>query len=99
MGVDVLQLLESSHGNQYAVVFMDYLTEWPEVYPTRDRNAPAIAQLLVEKTVCHHRVPGKILSDRSANFLSGLLTEMYSLLGTHKVGTFAYHPQTDDLVE
>lgn len=33
VGVDILQLPKSSHGNQYAVVFMDYLTKWPEVYP------------------------------------------------------------------
>ena len=78
---------------------MDYLTKWPEVYPAWDQTAPTIARLLVEKIVCRHEVPGEILSDRSANFLSGLLTEMYSLLGTHKVSTTAYHPQTDGLVE
>ena len=99
VGVDVLQLPKSSCGNQYPVVFMDYMTKWPEVYPTRDQTAPTIAQLLVEKIVCRHGVPGEILSDCGANFLSGLLTEMYSLLGTHKVSTTAYHPQTGGLVE
>ena len=96
VGVDVLQLPKSSRGNQYAVVFMDYLTKWPEVYPVRDQTAPTIARLLVEKIVCRH---GKIQSDRGANFLSGLLQEMYTLLGTHMTSTTAYHPRTDGLVE
>ena len=34
VGVDILQLLlKSSHGNCYAVVFMDYLTKWLESVP------------------------------------------------------------------
>ena len=36
IGVDVIQFPKSSKGNKYAVVFMDYLTKWPEVFPTRD---------------------------------------------------------------
>ena len=99
IGVDVLQLPKSSKGNTYAVVFMDYLTKWPEVYPTKDQSAPTIARLLVEKIVCRHGVPGELLSDRGAVFLSGLLSEMYRLLDIHKVSTTAYHPQTDGLVE
>ena len=58
IGVDILQLPKSSNGNHYAVVFMDYLTKWPEVFPTRDQTAPTIAKLLVEKVICRHGVPG-----------------------------------------
>ena len=32
--VDVLQLSQSHQGNRYAVVFIDYLTKWPEVFLT-----------------------------------------------------------------
>lgn len=31
MGVDIIRFPKSYSGNQCAVVFMDYLTEWPEV--------------------------------------------------------------------
>ena len=48
VGVDVLQLPRTKRGNRYAVVFMDYLTKWPEVYATADQTAPTIARLLVE---------------------------------------------------
>ena len=33
MGVDVLQLPLTESGNQYAVVFLDYLTKWAEAFP------------------------------------------------------------------
>jgi hypothetical protein len=36
VGVDVIQFPQSSSGNLYAVVFMDYLTKWPEVYTVSD---------------------------------------------------------------
>ena len=99
VGVDVLKLTKSSRGNQYAVVFVDYLTKWPEVFPVKDQTAPTIAKLLVENIVCTHGVPAELLSDRGTNFLSNLLSEVYSLMGMQKSNTTAYHPQTDGLVE
>ena len=45
------------------------------------------------------RLVKQLLSDRGAAFLSGLMQELYHLLGIHKVNTTAYHHQTDGLVE
>ena len=78
---------------------MDYLTKWPEVFATSNQEALTIAKLLAEHIVPRHGVPRKLLSDRGANFLSKLMTELYRLLGIQKVNTTAYHPQTDGLVE
>ena len=38
-------------GKQYAVVFVDYVTKWPEVFETSKQSAYTIAKLLVEKIV------------------------------------------------
>lgn len=97
--VDVLKLPKTNRGHQYAVVFVDYLTKWPEVFAVRDQTAPTIAKLLVEKIISRHGVPTELLSDREANFLSNLLSEVYLLMGIKKLNTTAYHPQTDGLVE
>ena len=43
IGVDVIQFPRSSDGNRYAVVFMDYLTKWPEVFAVPDQTAATIA--------------------------------------------------------
>ena len=99
VGVDVLQLPKTSSGKRYAVVFMDYLTKWPEVFATSDQTAPTIAKLLVEEVISRHGVPSQLLSDRGPCFLSRLLLEVCSVMGTKKVNTSAYHPQSDGLVE
>lgn len=93
IGVDIIQFPRSDLGNQYAVVFMDYLTKWLEVYPTPDQSAATVANLLVREIVSRHGVPSELLSDRGRAFL---LQEVQSLLGFKKV---SYHPQTDGLVE
>ena len=84
VGVDVVQLPVTRKGNKYAVVFMDYLTKWPEVFPTKDQTAPTIAKLLVEKIISRHGVPSELLSDRGPSFLSGLMEEIYHAMGIHK---------------
>ena len=99
VGVDVVQLPRSRRGHQYAVVFVDYLTKWPEVFPVADQSAATIATLLVEEIVSRHGVPAEVLSDRGRSFLSSLMAEVRKLLGIHQVNTTAYHPQTDGLVE
>ena len=99
VGVDVLQLPLSRQGNRYAVVFMDYLTKWPEVFAVPDQTALTIARLLVEQVISRHGVPSQLLSDRGPAFLSNLVQELCAVMGMRKVNTTAYHPQTDGLVE
>jgi len=75
VGVDVLPLPHTFDGNQYAVVFVDYLTKWPEVFATPDQTAETIANLFVREIIARHGVPAQLLSDRGTNFLSELMTE------------------------
>ena len=86
-------------GNKYAVVFVDYLSKWPEVFATSDQTAPTIAKLLVEEIISQHGVPQQLLSDRGPVFLSKLLLAVCDCMGIKKVNTSAYHPQSDGLVE
>ena len=97
--MDVLQLPHTKGGNKYAVVFVAYLTKWPEVYAVSDQSSATITKLLVEKVVSRHGVPREVLSDKGKSFLSGLMREVEMLLGLKKTNTTAYHPQTDGLVE
>ena len=99
VGVDVVQFVRSDAGNQYAAVFIDYLTKWVEVFPTKDQTALTIARLLVEEVISRHGVPRELLSDRGAAFLSSLIQEVCKVMGLRKVNTTAYHPQGDGLVE
>ena len=42
VGVDVIQFPKSHTGNRYGVVFVDYLTKWPEVFAPSDQTALTI---------------------------------------------------------
>ncbi len=99
VGVDVLQLPETYHGNKYAIVFMDYFSKWPEVAPAPNQTAETVADLLTECIITRHGAPNYLLSDRGSNFLSSLVQEVCHLAGTRKINTTGYHAQTDGLVE
>ena len=89
---------KSREGNRYALVFQDYLTKWPEVYPVRDHRAETVAKYLLD-LIWKHGVPNRIIHDRAAEFLSELLQETAQLLGVEQLPTSGGHPQTDGLVE
>ena len=99
VGVDVVQLPLTQAGNKYAVVFIDYLTKWVEVFAVPDQTAETVARLFVEGVVCRHGVPQELLSDHGGNFLSELMQEVCRLMGMKKLNTLGYHPQCNGLVE
>ena len=99
VGVDILKLPLTYDGNQYVLVFIDYLTKWVEAFPIQDQKAETVARVMVEEVICRHGAPECLLSDRGTNFLSELVTEVCRLLQIKKLNTSGYHPQTDGLVE
>ena len=52
VGVDILKLPQTTSGNRYVVVFIDYLTKWPEAFAIPDQRAETIARLLCEQIIC-----------------------------------------------
>ena len=85
VGVDIIKFPRSSTGMTYAVVFVDYLTKWPEVFATSDQTSPTIARLLVEEVIARHGVPSELLSDGGTSFLSKLLEDVYKSMGITKL--------------
>jgi len=99
VGVDVMDLPLTKSGNRHVVVFQDYLTKFPLVFPVPDQKAVRLAKLLVEEVVPLFGVPESLLSDRGTNLLSHLMTDLCKMLGTKKLNTTAYHPECDGMVE
>ena len=60
IGMDFKKMDVSRYGNRYALVFQDYLSKWPEVYPVSDRTAQTVACCLAD-LVWRHGVPAKII--------------------------------------
>ena len=99
LGVDIMELPKTSRGNQFVIVFQDYLSKFPLVFPIPDQKTERIVRLLTEEVIPLFGVPEALLSDRGANFLSHLMQDVCSLLGITKLNTTAYHPQCDGMVE
>ena len=76
VGVDILKLPLTYDGNQYVLVFLDYLTKWVEAFPIKDQKAKTVLRMLVEEVICHHGAPERLLSDRGSNLLSELIAEV-----------------------
>ena len=98
-GVDILELPRTHKGNHYAIVFQDFFTKWPLVFPAPDQKSLRIARLLTEKLVPMFGVLEALLSDCGANLLSHLMTDMCTMLGIHKLNTTSYHTQCNGMVE
>ena len=99
IGVDIMDLPLTESGNRHVVVFQDFLSKWPLVFPVPDQKAERLARLLVNEVVPFCGVPEALLSDRGTNLLSHLMTDVCRLLGIKKLNTTAYHPQCDGMVE
>lgn len=95
IGVDIMQLPITEQGNQYVIVFQDFLTKWPLVFPAPDQKAMRLARLVAEEILRLFGVPDALLSDCGANLLAQVIKDVCELLGVKKLITTAYHPQCD----
>ena len=91
-------LPRSQAGNRYILVLCDYATRYPEAVPLKSIDAEHVAEELI-KIFARVGAPQEILTDQGSNFMSKLLTELYSLLHIHSMRISPYHPQTDGLDE
>ena len=69
IGIDVVgPLPETTNGNKYIVVAMDYFTKWPEARALKEANAREISRFIYEDIICRHGCSQKILTDRGTHF-------------------------------
>jgi len=99
LGMDIMALPKTTRGNQYVLVFQDFLTKWPCVFPLPDQQIDRIVKILAEDIIPFFGVPEAILSDRGTNLLSHIMLDVCEVLGIQKLNTTAYHSQCDELVE
>ena len=89
---DVMDLPKAEMGNCHVVVFQDFLTKCPLVFPVSDQKATTLAKLLAEEVIPVFGVPAALLSDRGANLLSNLMLDLCQLLGIPKLNTLCITP-------
>jgi transposase InsO family protein len=78
---------------------MDHFTKWCEAFPTKDKKASTVTDILVSKIFTRFGSPVVLHSDQGQNFESNLMHNICNIMGIDKRRTTAYHPQCDGLVE
>ena len=90
---------ETSRGNKYLIVAMDYFTKWVEVVPTKDATAQTVAEVVMRDLISRFGTPETIHTDQGKAFKATLVKELFQRLGINKTRTTPYHPQSDGMVE
>ena len=81
-------------------MIVDRLTKVAYFLPVKTTyTGPQLAALYMERIVCLHGVPKKIVSDRGTQVTSHFWQQVHSSLGTKLNFSIAYHPQTDRQTE
>ena len=92
-GLDIMDLPTIEQGNKHVVVFQDYFTKRPMVFPVPDQKTSKIVELLTKEMIPYCGVPPEaVLMNRGTNLLSRLMLDVCSKLGITKMNTTAYHP-------
>ena len=85
--VGILGLLpESTAGNLYILVVVDYLTKWLEAYVIPNQEAITVARKLVDQPFCRFSPPEQLHSDQGKEFESDTMQEVCKILGLRSLG-------------
>ena len=64
IGVDIMELPKTRKGNRYVVVFQDFFSKWPMVYPVPDQKTERLVKLLAEEVMPCTWTPGRGAEDK-----------------------------------
>ena len=98
-GIDLMGPFPISHGHEYILVAVDYVSKWVEAIPTRTNDAKVVVKFLRENIFSQFGTPRAIISDNGTHFCNRsfeAVMRKYNI--THHMST-PYHPQTSDQVE
>lgn len=97
--IDLVGPLPQSHGYTNLLTIKDRFCYWPEAIPLRNTTAPIIANALLHNWIARFGVPQTITTDQGPQFESALFKEFSSILGSNRIRTTTYHPQSNGFIE
>ncbi|XP_024164606.1 uncharacterized protein LOC112171694 [Rosa chinensis] len=98
-GMDFIGPFLKSHGNEYIIVAVDYVSKWVEAKATRKNDSKAVTKFLKEHIFSQFGTHRIIISDGGTHFINRTFNASLRKYGVkHKVAT-PYHPQTSGQVE
>lgn len=97
--MDIVGPLPVSNNFSYILTIIDRFSRWPEAFPIRDITALTVAKTFVTNYLSRFGVPSTITTDQGSQFESKLLRELNNIIGSHRIHTTSYHPQSNGMVE
>ena len=97
--LDYLCLEHGKGLEEDVLVVTDHFTWYAQAYVTWTQTAQTTTKTLWDKFIVHYGLPKKILLDQGRNFESQLVADLCKLMGTQKLQTSPYHPQTNGQCE
>ncbi|CAN6698180.1 unnamed protein product [Malus baccata var. baccata] len=98
-GIDFIGPFPSSHGNQYILVAVGYVSKWVEVIAAPTNQGSVVMKFLQGVIFPRFGIPRVILSDGGKHFINKQFATLLAKYGiTYRVAT-PYHPQTSGQVE
>ena len=93
--IDYLCLEPGKGKEENVLVVMDHFTCYAQAYVIWFQMAQTMTKALWDNFIVHYRLLEKILSDQGRNFENQLTVNLCKLMGTKKLRTSLYHPQTN----
>ena len=78
---------------------MESMSKWAEVFPLVETKAHVIARYFVEEIVFRFGAPSYLKSDMGSNMIAKVVNEAALLLGTKRLVTSPYRPQSNSEVD
>jgi len=67
--------------------------------PVANEKASTVVRVILDEWMLRFGLPERLLSDRGKNLGSEVISKMCGMVGTRKIFTSPYHPQTDGFIE
>lgn len=100
IGIDVTgPLKQSSNGNKYVIVAVDYFTKFCVAKAVHDFTAETTAKFVFEEVVCKLGAPKGIMSDQGVNFKAKLFKRLCDLCQVKTANSTVYYAPANGLVE
>ncbi|CAL8089530.1 unnamed protein product [Prunus armeniaca] len=98
-GIDFMGHFPSSHGFNYILLAVDYVSKWVEAKATRTNDSKVVADFIKTNIFARFGMPRVLISDGGSHFCNRTIEALLKKYNvTHKVST-PYHPQTSGQAE
>ena len=98
-GIDFMGPFNTSYGNTYILVGVDYVSKWVEAIPWKTNDYRVVLKFLKANIFSRFGVPKAIISDGGSHLCNKPFENLMAKYGVkHQVAT-PYHPQTSGQVE